>query len=168
MGKLLETGMVVTTHGINGEVRVNPWSDGPEFFLELRRVTIAGRVYPVRYCRAHKNVVLMKLEGIDSIDDAMQLVNQTVYIDRDDVALEEGCYFIADLLGLSVEDADTGERYGAVVDVIKTGANDVYVVRTGTEPPKDLLVPVIKDVVLRVDLAAGRILIRPLPGLFDL
>lgn len=163
----LETGEIVATHGLLGEVRVYPWSDSPEFLCEFHRFYLdknGTNCIEAERVRTNKTMVLLKIKGVDSVEDAMRLRGKTLYLNRDDCPDGDG-WFVQDLLGARVFDVDTGECYGAVTDVLKTGANDVYEVSTEGKAKK--YVPVIPHVVLRVDVDAERIEIRPLEGLFD-
>ena len=163
----LEIGKIVNRHGLNGTVKVMPWCDSPEFLCEFD-VLYRGKLHvpvEIEHASVQKNMVLMKLKGVDTPEAADALRNAVLYMDRNDVELDEDTYFIQDLIGMTVQDADTGEAYGALTDVLQTGANDVYEV---TAPDgRKLLVPVIPDVVLDVDFEADAVLIRPLEGLFD-
>lgn len=164
----LESGRIVTTHGVRGEVRVQPWCDTPDFLTQFERLYLDARgddVRAVERARVHKNIVIVKFEGIESVEDAARLRGKTVYIDRADVTLDEGECFVQDLIGCAVRDTDTGADYGQVYDVRATGANDVYYLRDASG--RERLVPAIPDVVLAKDLDAGVITIRPLEGLFD-
>lgn len=163
----LEIGQIVTTHGVMGEVRVKPWCDSPELLCEFDRLFFDGgkTTVGVERARVHKNVVILKLEGINTMDDAQKLRNRVLYCSRDDFELDEGTYFIQDLLGLRVEDADTAEVYGELCDVTQTGANDVYHIRR--ENGSVVLIPAIPDVIVKTDADGGVMLIRPLKGLFD-
>ena len=107
----------------------------------------------------------MKFRGVDNPDQANALRNAVLYMDRGDVELEEGTFFIQDLIGMTVKDADTGKVYGRLRDVLQTGANDVYEIET--PEGKTLLAPVIPDVVIAQDFETDTITIRPLKGLFD-
>lgn len=109
-------------------------------------------------------MVLIKLKGVDTPEAANALRNNIIYIDRGDVSLEEGAYFIQDLIGLTVKDADSGVIYGEVKDVLQTGANDVYEISGNG---RTYLVPAIKQVIIKTDIENSVILIRPLEGLFD-
>ena len=164
----LELGTVVGTHGLQGELRVHPACDSPAFACQFPLLFFDGageRPIQVTGARAHKNVALLRLEGIASIEAAQALKNQTLYFRRADAHLEEGQYFIAELLGCAVFDAaDPALCYGEISGVSKTGANDVWHIRT--PQGAEVLIPVIPDVVGEVDIAAGRALITPLPGLF--
>lgn len=161
--KYLDAGKIVNTHGIRGEIKIYPLCDSPEFLLEFDRFFIDKEEVEVISSRVHKNVTLMKLKGIEHIDQAEAMVGKILQINCDDVELDDGQYFIEDLIGLRVIDADSGKEYGKLKSVIQTGANDVYEV----QGEKLYLVPKIDDVVLDTDLDKGVIIIRPLKGLFD-
>lgn len=166
MKKLLESGKIVNIHGLKGEVKVMPWCDYPDFLCEFD-VLYIGRektAYTVQSARVHKGMALLKLEGIDTPEAANNLRNSLVYIDREEVDLDEGTYFIQDIIGLTVKDADTGEVYGEIKDVLQTGANDVYEIKNGE---KTCLIPAIEQVVIETDIENSQMLIRPLEGLFD-
>ncbi|MBP0963103.1 MAG: 16S rRNA processing protein RimM [Oscillospiraceae bacterium] len=158
---------MVTTHGIRGEVKVEPWCDGPEFLLDFDTFYLGRERRPmqVEKSRVHGNMVLIKLKGLDTPEEATKLRGTVIYIDRDDVELEEGEYFIQDIIGLEVVDADDGHTYGKLVDVTENGANQVYHIRFDDE--KVQLIPAIPQVVIAIKLEEGRMEIRPLPGLFD-
>ena len=163
----LEIGQIVTTHGIAGEVRVKPWCDSSELLCEFEVLYFDGGKTEVivERARVHKHVVVMKLEGVNTMDDAIKLRNKVLFAARDDFELDEDTYFIQDLLGLKVYDADTDVCYGVISDVTQTGANDVYHIKD--ESGKEVLIPAIADVVLETDVDSGRMVIRPLKGLFD-
>ena len=109
--------------------------------------------------------MLLHLEGYDTPEQAETLRNQILYLNREDVELEEGTYFIQDLIGLDVVDADNGTVYGTLKDVLQTGANDVYVVQA--EGGKELLIPAIPDVIVETNIEEHCMKIRPLEGLLD-
>jgi 16S rRNA processing protein RimM len=164
--KYLECGKIVSTHGVRGELRVQPWCDGPEYLLDFKTLYLKGGgvAVEVENARVSKNIVLMKLAGVDTLDDAVALRGRVLFMDRDD-APDTGGEFIQDLLGLDVLDADTGKLWGKLADVLPTGANDVYVLRD--DAGKERLVPVIPEVIVETDIDGGFIRIRPLKGLFD-
>lgn len=164
----LEAGKVVGTHGVRGELRVEPWCDSPSFLAERGTLywdASGTRPVHVRSARVHKSLVLLSLEGVDSLETADTLRGRVLYLARADVQLPPGRFFIQDLLGLSVFDADTGTCYGTLTDVFETGANDVYEV-TGSDGKKYLL-PAIPDVLVDTDIETGRMEIRPIRGIFD-
>lgn len=163
----LETGKITGTHGVRGEMRVHPWCDTPEFLTRFKRLYLdekGERYITVQRARVHANMVILKAEGVDDIPSAEKLRNKVIYIDRNDVQLDEGAAFVQDLIGCKVTDADSGVEYGVVCDVSETGANDVWHISTGSG---EVLIPAIPDVVCDVDVNAGAITIRPLKGLFD-
>ena len=165
----LELGQIVSTHGIRGEVKINPWCDEPDFAKHFNTVFFDCKgEAPVRVlsCRSHKNMILMQLEGYDTIEKAETLRNKMLYIRRSDIRLQEGIWFIEELIGCRVLDADDPDVcYGTLTDISKTGANDVWAVTD--EKGREYLLPAIKDVVIDADVANDRIYIRPLKGIFD-
>lgn len=166
MKKLIETGKIVSVFGIKGEVKVQPWCDDPQLLCELDTLYYkSGTPVEVEHARVAKNIVVMKIKGTDTANDAQKLRNRVLYLDRDDVELEEGAYFIQDLIGLAVKDADSGRVYGEITDVTQTGANDVYHIKA--PDGKMYYIPAIKDVVKQTDIQGGEMLITPLEGLFD-
>ncbi len=164
----IDTGRIVGTHGLKGEMRVQPWSDSPQFLTQFSTLYLddQGRTeLKVRSARVHKNILLLTAEGIDSIEAAEGLRNRVLYLHRDDVELEPGRHFVQDLMGCRVLDADSREEYGTLTEVITTGANDVWQVTDSGG--KNYLVPVIPDIVVSVDVDSQCIEIRPIGGIFD-
>ena len=123
-----------------------------------------GTELKVERSRVHKQGVIVKFKGIDSIDDALLYLNKIVYIDKTDVTLDEGVYFIDDLVGLTVTDVENGKKYGVIKSVFQTGANDVYTVK---DEEKEYYVPGIAEIVKKVDLKEGIMYIKPIEGLFE-
>jgi len=167
MQKYLEMGKVVSTHGVRGEVKVMPWCDSPDEFAGLGALYLRGGEVSVKVekARVHGSMVILKFAGVDSMADAERFRGVVLFADRDDLSLGDGQFFIADLIGLRVTDADTGEVYGVLSDVSKTGANDVY--HVAFADGSERLAPAIPEVVVKVSLESGEIMIRPLRGLFD-
>ncbi len=171
MKQFLETAKIVGLHGLRGEVRCQYYSDSAEFLCEVAEecglyTDKAGKNHlDVLHARPHKNIVIIQFDGIDSPEAAQRFVGTTLYLDRNDVELDEGVYFIQDIVGLTVIDADSGEEYGKITDVYQNGATDVYSIRKSGG--RELMFPHIPEVVLNIDLENGKMTIRPLPGLFD-
>lgn len=162
----LEAGKIVTTHGIKGEIKIMPYTDYPELLCEFDRLFL-GKNHEeinVERSRVFKNMVIAKLEGYDTPEVAEKLRNKILYMHRDDLELDEDTYFIQDLIGIEVSDADSGFVYGKITDVMQTGANDVYVVQ-GKD--REYLVPAIPEVVITTDIDENTMTIRPLEGLFE-
>ena len=167
MKQFLETGKITGTHGLKGEVRVQSWADSPEFMTQFRELYLdrGAKKIEITAARVHKNMLIMKIRGIDSMDEADKLREKVLYISRYDVELDEGTYFIQDLIGLNVLDDDTGERIGRLDDVSETGANDVYHIRT--DDGRVYLIPAVPDVVRDISVDDGVMRIFKMKGLFD-
>ncbi len=164
----LEIGKITSTHGIKGEMRVQPWCDSPEFMKKFRVLYLDKKgEKPLKVkVRPNGNMALVKAEGIDTVEDANKYRNKILYMKRSDVELPDGFYFLQELFDCRVIDADDESReYGILSDVSQTGANDVWHIKT--VEGEEYLIPVIPQVVTDVDVASGIIKIRPLKGIFD-
>ena len=170
MEDLLQVGVITTTHGVRGEVKVFPTTDDPARFKKLKNVVLdTGKELvdlEVAGVKFFKNMVIVKFKGIDNINDVEKYRKKSLYVTRENaVKLKKNEYFIADLIGLQAE-SDEGEDLGELSDVLQTGANDVYVLsKEGTD---DILLPAIKECVKEVDLENGKIIVHLLPGLREL
>lgn len=162
---LLEIGKIVNTHGIRGEVKIQPWCDEPELFDELEYLFIEGEKYNIVRNRFHKTCQIVQLENVNNIDDAERFKNKIVYINRDALELPEGRYYIADIEGLTVKEQN-GRILGVVDEIIKTGSNDVYSLKD-TFNKKPVLIPVIEGVVLETNIDGGYIVVKLPKGLID-
>jgi 16S rRNA processing protein RimM len=164
--EFLEAGKIVTIHGIKGEVKILPYCDSVELLHEFDRLFIGNKHEEIfiEHSRVQKNMLIAKFEGIDTPEAAEKLRNKILFMHRDDLELDENTYFIQDLIGMEVKDADTDFTYGKIVDVMQTGANDVYVVNGNG---REYLIPTIPDVVISTDIDSDIMTIRPLDGLFD-
>ncbi len=165
--EFLEVGKIVTSKGLKGEVVVECWCDSPDFLCSFKFLYIQeGNIkFKVLKSRIHKKNAVLLLDGINSIEDADKYRGAFLYINRKDVKLSKGQYFIQDLIGLDVIDVDSSKNYGKITDVFKTGANDVYQVTD--ESTKNYLIPVIDEVIIDIQLKNNLVLIRPLRGIFD-
>ena len=166
MKQYLEIGKIVSVFGLKGEVKVNPWCDTPDFLCGFDTLYYKSRT-PVKIekARVHKNIVVLKIKGVDTVEEAQKLRNRILYMDRNDVGLEEGCYFVQDLISLKVINGSTSEEYGIITDVTQTGANDVYHIKSSHG--KMYYIPAIPHVINENHLGAGIMKIIPLEGLFD-
>ena len=163
----LEVGQIVNTFGIKGMVKVMPFTDDIRRFDKLDKVYIeknkSKKEYKIEEVKYHKNMVLIKFEGIDKIEQAEELRNSYWTVSRDSVEeLEEGRYYIVDLLGLDVY-TDEQVLLGTLDDIFNTGSNDIYVVKN--KKGKQILLPAIEDVIKQVDLENKKIIVHLLPGL---
>lgn len=164
--KFLEAGKIVGTHGVRGMVRIQAWCDTPEFFCALKKVYLdrEGKdKLTIIKSSPHGNVVIAAIKGIESIEQAEKYRGKVVYMDRKDAKLDDGQYFICDIIGSSVFDADSGKLLGKLTDVSETGANDVWHIK---QEDKEYLIPCIDEVVVSVDIEKEEIIIRPLKGIF--
>ena len=159
--KLIQTGVIVNTHGIRGEVKLQPWADSPEFLTLFEHYYIDGAPVKVLSAKVHKGSVIASLEGIYDIDGAIKMKNKVVSIKRDDVELEEGRHFIADLVGLRVVEDETGNDLGVVIDVLSLPASNVYVVKG----KRELLIPAVDNFIVETNLETGCIRVRLIDGL---
>lgn len=166
MQKYLETGKIVSIHGLKGEVKIQPWCDSPEYLCGFKRLysKTGEHVYEIERIRPQGNMVIAKIKGIDAPEQAQAMRGKVLYIDRKDAKLPKGSYFVADLIGLDVRD-ESGRSFGAVSDVLQTGANDVYEIKS--DDGKLYYIPAIPSVVLSTDIEGGIMTIYPMEGLFD-
>ncbi len=167
MEDLLQVGVITQTHGVHGEVKVFPTTDDAKRFQDLTQVILDNgreqKTLEIESVRFFKQYVLLKFRGYDSPESMEPYKGARLLVERGDaVPLQKDEYFIADLLGLTVV-TDTGEELGTLSDVIPTGANDVYAV--STRQYGEVLIPAIRDCILDVDLAAGKMKIHLLDGL---
>lgn len=165
----LEIGQIVATHGIKGELRVQPWCDNGEFvkgFNQLYLDKNGEKSMQVSLCRPHGNIVILKLDEINTVEMAMKYKGKVLYMKRSDANLSEDQFFVQELIGCQVFDADDEtKKYGEITEVSQTGANDVWHIKG--EDGKEYLIPSIPQVVIEVDVVAEKVLIRPLRGIFE-
>lgn len=166
---LLEIGKIVNTHGLRGEIKVVAWMDYPEDFEELETVYLKTRKelikLTVKNVKYQKNNLIVKFSEFNDINEVEQYKNCVLYADREELGeLPEGTHYIVDLIGLDVLNED-GEKLGVLKDVFNTGANDIYDVKR--EGKKNLLLPVIDDVVKEINVEGGYVKVHVLEGLDD-
>ena len=169
MEDLLTVGIITTAHGVHGEVKVYPTTDDVKRFKKCKELILDDgkiqRRVKLLSVKFFKQFVIIKFEGIDTMDDALKLKNASLLVTRDmAVKCEKDEYFIADLIGLKVFDEDNN-LIGIVSEVYQTGANDVYEIEK--EDSKKVLVPAIKDCIKNVDIKEGKMTIHVMEGLFE-
>jgi len=165
----MAVGRVIAAHHLHGDVKIELHTDFPDRFAPGALLYLGTDLVEahVEQARPHQNQMLVRFAGVTDRTQAEELRGLWVFIPDDEAkSLEADTYFIHDIIGLSVQSAD-GKLIGVVQDVLATGANDVYVIATPDEPPREVLIPAIADVVQRVDLEQGIIIVTPLPGLLD-
>ena len=160
----LEVGKVTNIHGLNGEVKVQPWADSPEFLCRFKTLYVDEAHWPitVERARVHKNMVIIKFEGPTDVPSAMSLRGATLYIDRADAKLPQGAFFLADIYGLEVRDASTGEVLGKIAAGPALRANNVYVVRGGA---RELMIPAVPQFIAETNIEGGFVRINMIEGL---
>ena len=165
--QFLQAGRIVGTHGIKGEMRVDPWCDSADFLSKFKNLYFdeGNQKLEVISSRIHKSQLLLKINEVDTVEKADVFRGKILYIKRDDVKLEDGRYFIEDLIGLDVFDSDTCVYYGKITDIMRTGANDVYQITSETK--KNYLIPAVPQVITNININNGKMLIRPIRGIFD-
>ena len=159
--KLLEAGIVVNTHGVRGEIKIQPWADTPGFLTGFRQLYIDGAPLKVLSARVHKGCVITALEGVADVKSAALLKSKIVSISREETHPGEDRHFIADLLGLRAIDADTGADLGVIADIMKIPSGEIYVIKGARE----ILVPAVSEFVREVDTERGCIKFRLIEGM---
>lgn len=167
--EMISVGEICGTRGLKGEVKVLPLTDFPERFQGMKEIWVEcgpkSGYYQIENYRSYKQFLLFKFAGVDTVETAAGLVKGLLKVDEDEIfPLPEDTHYVFQLLGLTVEDLERG-TLGVVTDVLQTGANDVYVIKS--DRYGEVLIPAIKDVVLDIDLANGRMRVKLLPGLVD-
>ena len=167
MEDLLKVGVITTTHGVRGEVKVYPTTDEPERFLDLEYVLLDTgkelRRLDIKNVRFFKNLVILKFDGIDNINDIEKYKGRDLWIPREEAQeLDEDEYYIADLLGMKVLLED-GSEFGTLKNVMETGANDVYIVDSVEHG--EVLLPAIKKCILDVDIETNTMTVHLMKGL---
>lgn len=169
MEQLLKIGVITSTHGVRGEVKVFPTTDDSTRFRELRSVFLdTGKgllTLEIQSVKFFRQFVILKFKGIDNINDIEKYKRCPLFVDREHaVPLGEDEYFIADMLGMKVITED-GEKFGTLKDVIETGANDVYVIQS--ELHGEVLLPAIKECILDVDIENQKMKVHLMEGLIS-
>ena len=158
--RFLEIGKIVNTHGVRGEVKLEPWADSPQQLKTLKALWLEDKALPIRECRVHGRFVILKLEGVDSVEAAMALKGRVVLADRAELPLPEGSFFIQDMIGLPVLDQN-GKEIGTLAEVLDYPAGRVFVVQGDTEH----LIPEKGGFFTSLDPALGRLTVNLLEGM---
>ena len=163
----IECGKIINTHGCRGGVKAESWCNSEEDLASLKKVFIKNaetyEEYKVTKSAIFKQFVIFEFKGLDDMDKAMLLKNKTLYAKRSDFKLDDGEFFLADMIGLDVIDADNGRVYGKLVEIINRGASDIYVVNTENG---ERMIPAVDQFIISVDIQKG-VLVRPIEGMLD-
>ncbi len=167
MKQYLEVGKINNTHGIKGEIKLMLWCDDIDYLKQFKRLYFdnQGREeVKILSCRPQKNQAILKLQGIDSIEQAELLKGKILYCNRDDADIDDDANYIADIIGCMIVDTDSGEEYGCVTDVLNYGSCDIYETMINK---KHILIPATPDIVDSIDVENQIIKIHKMKGLFD-
>lgn len=167
MKQYLEVGRMNNTHGIRGELKLTLWCDDMDYLRQFETLYLDDKgEKPVKVLsvRPQKNMAIIKLGGIDSIEKAQELKGKVLYCNRDDAQIDEDANYVADLIGCRVADMDTGEVYGKVADVLNYGSCDIYELETDG---KRRMIPATPDIVKEINTEKQVIKIKKMKGLFD-
>lgn len=156
----LEAGRIVNTHGVRGEVRIEPWADNASFLTRFKRFYLDGKPVRVLSCRVHKTMCIAALEGVDDVNAAQTLKGRVIFIDRDDARLPKGTVFLQDILGAKVVTED-GQELGTLEEVLPAPAASVYVVRG----EREILIPDVPAFILDKDAENGVVTVRLIEGM---
>lgn len=163
----IECAKVINTHGCHGGIKLESWCNSSEDLANLKTIYFQSHQefvpYSVVKASLFKQFVLLELKGVTDMDQALALKGKIAYALRDDFSLQDGEYFLADLIGLDVIDSETGVKYGTLVETINRGASDIYVVAT---PNGERMVPAVSEFVERVNIQQG-IFIKPIEGMMN-
>lgn len=165
MKAYLEIAKIINTHGIRGDLKLDLWCDSPATLKKIKTLYLddAGKQpVSVSDIRMHGRFCLLKIAGIETPEDGAKYKERVLYASREDIPLAEGDFFIVDLIGTPVIDADNGTKYGTLVNIIENPANDIYEVRTKKGP---VYIPAVPQFVIRLDPPTG-VYVRPIPGMF--
>ncbi|MBR0277826.1 MAG: 16S rRNA processing protein RimM [Clostridia bacterium] len=158
----IEIGKILNTHGLKGDLKVEPWCDGIDVYKYLKRIFINNSEFFIENVKSVKNVFLLKLKGIEKIEDAEKYKGCTIMANQEELPpLPEGVFYIKDLIGLDVYDSEN--NIGKIYDWIETGKNNVYVVKG--KNGKDILIPYIESVVKNVDLKNNKMIVKLIEGM---
>lgn len=160
--QFLETGQIVNTHGVHGEVKVVPWADCPEYLKQFHTFYLEDKPLKALSVRVDKRNVLIRFEGVNTVEEAMKLKGKPLSVARADASLPKGRYFLADLMGLAVVDAATGDTLGEVEDILTPPAHNVYVVGGGK---KRYMIPAVPTFVAETNIEGGYIKVNLIEGL---
>lgn len=156
----IEAGIIINTHGIAGELKIEVWLDSPSFMKGFKRFYIDEREYAVKSSRVFKGFLLASLAGVDDMNAAQTLKGKTVYINRSDARLPKGAYFLCDIIGADVFD-ENGNRIGILEEIMESPAQPIYIVRGQNEH----LIPAVPEFIMSTDLSKREIIVHLIEGM---
>ena len=165
--KYIECGKIINTHGCRGGLKVDPWCNSPEDFTELKKIYVKSKneylEYTITKASIFKQFIILEIKEIVDMEKALSLKDKIIYADRADFSLEDGEFFISDIIGLNVIDFENGQIYGKISDIINRGASDIYVVET---PNGERMIPAVDEFIVEIDINEG-VKVRTIEGLLD-
>ncbi len=166
----IQTGEIVSTHGLIGELKIYPYADYPEVLLEfntfyIKKNKMHYKELIAESVRVHKNMVLIKFEDINSIEEARMLIGSEVYLNKDELELPEDRYFVSDLIGSKIIDDKTGEEYGKIYEIKFLGASDIYYIKN--EAGKEFMFPAVDEFIVSTDIEKKEIRVLVIEGMFS-
>ena len=170
MDNLIEAGKITSAHSFRGEVKIQNWCDSVDFLMQFDKFYLdGGEILEVDKMRKSGNIIIASFSGVESEADALKLRNKIIYIDKSEAELEEGVFFVSDLIGLPVIDINSGEKYGVLADIFYSGASDIYVVDCGIGDggkKREAMVPNVPEFIKKVSLEEG-VFVSPIEGMFE-
>lgn len=166
MKKYLEIGRIINKRGIKGELKIEPYSNSTDDFLQFDKIHLSSDGSDEREiasCKEYKGYVYLTLSGINTPESADSVRGKYIYVDREDIRLSDDEVLITDIIGLDVIDANTGKKYGNVKEIVNYGRYDIYVINAGD---KEYMMPAVDEFLSKVDIESG-VYVTPIPGMFD-
>ena len=165
--KYIECGKIINTHGCRGGLKIEHWCNSSEEFTNLKRLFTCKKGNYIEYnvikASIFKQFVVLHLKEVDNMDMALDLKNEILYALREDFDLDEGEFFLTDLIGLDVIDFESGKVYGEVIDIVNRGASDIYVVNTSNG---ERMIPAVDEFIVSINIDKG-VFVRTIEGLLD-
>ncbi|NLL92102.1 MAG: 16S rRNA processing protein RimM [Ruminococcaceae bacterium] len=168
MNQYLLTGKIFSMHGLKGYLKVYPLCDSPDDLLELEKVFLdekGKKRLEIEKGHIRKNIVYLKFKDIDDANIAQKYIGKSIYLDKNDIVLEEGCYFVEDLLGACVIDEKSGENYGRIIEISNNGSHDIYHIERNSG--KVNFFPAVVEFIISTDIENKVIKIKTIPGMFE-
>ncbi len=166
----IQTGEIVSTHGLTGELKIYPHADYPEVLLEfdtfyIKKNKMHYQELKANSLRVHKNMVLVKFEGIDSVELARNLIGSEIYLNKEEIELPEDRYFVSDLIGCKIIDDESNKIYGKIHDIKFLGASDIYYIKN--EDGKEFMFPAVDEFIVSTDVENKEIRVKIIEGMFS-
>lgn len=159
--RFLEAGKIVNTHGVRGEIKIQPWADSADFLKGFSIFYIDGKPFRVSMSRVHKGCLMALLDGISSVESAETLRDKIISIDRNDAHLAPGSYFLQDVIGMQAVDNETGALIGIVEDIMSLPSSDIFVVKA----EREILIPNVPEFIIKVDLETDTVRVKLIEGM---